>query len=161
ATLSVHGPSGPEPADVEGIVARGANWWPLAMARELDDAILMLRTNHLDVGTWLLKTAGDFDRTLACDAALAKNAGHWFVRETIGMLRRTLARLDASSRTMFALIENDSCFAGTLIELALAADRQYMLAVPGNDARPRVALSEMNFGPYPAVHGRSRLAARF
>jgi benzoyl-CoA-dihydrodiol lyase len=161
ATLTIRGPSAPEAAEADVIVARGAKWWPLAMARELDDAILMLRTNHLDTGTWILKTAGDIDRTLACDAALAQNAGHWFVRETIGMLRRTLARLDVTSRTMFALIEKGSCFAGTLLELALAADRQYMLALPGNDARPRMALSEVNFGAYPAVHGRSRLAARF
>jgi benzoyl-CoA-dihydrodiol lyase len=161
ATLTVRGPSGPEPAEAEGIVARGPKWWPLAMARELDDAILMLRTNHLEFGTWILATAGDLDCTLACDAALAKNAGHWFIRETIGMLRRTLARLEVSSRTMFALVEKGSCFAGTLLELALAADRQYMLALPGDATRPRIALSEMNFGAYPAVHGQSRLAARF
>jgi benzoyl-CoA-dihydrodiol lyase len=161
ATLTVRGPSGREPAETEGIVARGAKWWPLAMARELDDAILMLRTNHLEIGTWILKTAGDIDQTLACDAALAKNAHHWFVRETIGMLRRTLARLDVTSRTMFALIDKESCFAGTLLELALAADRQYMLALPGDAAQPRIALSEMNFSAYPAVHGQSRLAARF
>jgi benzoyl-CoA-dihydrodiol lyase len=161
ATLTVRGPSAPEPAEIEGIVARGANWWPLAMARELDDAILMLRTNHLEIGTWILETAGDIDRTLACDAVLAKNADHWFVRETVGMLRRTLARLDVTSRTMFALIGKEACFAGTLLELALAADRQYMLALPGDDARPRIALSEMNFGTYPAVHGQSRLTARF
>jgi benzoyl-CoA-dihydrodiol lyase len=161
ATLTVRGPSGPEPAEADAIVARGAKWWPLAMARELDDAILMLRTNHLEIGTWILDTAGDLESTLACDAALAKNAGHWFVRETIGMLRRTLARLDVTSRTMFALVRKGSCFAGTLLELALAADRQYMLALAGDAARPRIALSEMNFGAYPAVHGQSRLAARF
>ncbi|TMG85957.1 MAG: benzoyl-CoA-dihydrodiol lyase [Betaproteobacteria bacterium] len=161
ATLTVRSPSGSEPAEVDAIVARGAKWWPLAMARELDDAILMLRTNHLEIGTWILETAGDLDRTLACDAVLAKNAGHWFVRETIGMLRRTLARLDVTSRTMFALVGKGSCFAGTLLELALAADRQYMLALSGDAARPRIALSEMNFGAYPAVHGQSRLDARF
>ncbi len=161
ATLTVRGPSAPEPAGIDAIVARGARWWPLAVARELDDAILMLRTNHLEIGTWILQTAGDIDRTLGCDAALAVNASHWFVRETIGMLRRTLARLEVSSRTMFALIERDSCFAGTLLELALAADRQYMLALPGDETRPRIQLSEMNFGAYPAVHGQGRLAARF
>jgi len=98
---------------------------------------------------------------LACDAALATHAEHWFVRETIGMLRRTLARLDVTSRTLFALIEKGSCFGGTLLELALAADRQYMLSLPDDSARPRIAMSEMNFGAYPAVHGKSRLAARF
>ena len=105
ATLTVRGPYEPEPEWVDAIVARGAKWWPLAMARELDDAILMLRTNRLDIGTWIIKASGDIDRVLSCDAALAQNAGHWFVRETIGMLRRTLARLDVTSRTLFALIE--------------------------------------------------------
>ena len=160
-TLTVHGPLQPEPEWVEAIVTRGAKWWPLQMARELDDAILTLRTNRLDIGTWILKTAGDLDRVLACDAALAKNAQHWFVRETIGMLRRTLARLDVTSRTLFALIEKGSCFGGTLLELALAADRQYMTSLPDDAARPRIAISEMNFGAYPAVHGNSRIAARF
>jgi benzoyl-CoA-dihydrodiol lyase len=161
ATLTIRGPSGPEPAEPAAILARGAKWWPLAMARELDDAILVLRTNHAEIGTWLLRTAGDVDRVLACDGVLANNAGHWFIRETIGMLRRTLARLDVTSRTMFALVEKGSCFAGTLLELLLAADRQYMLALPGDAVRPQVALSEMNFGSYPAAHGQARLAARF
>jgi benzoyl-CoA-dihydrodiol lyase len=106
----------------------GASWWPLAMARELDDAILLLRTNELDIGTWVLKTEGDASHVLAADAALCRHQSHWFVRETIGMLRRTLARLDVTSRTLFALVEPGSCFAGTLFELALAADRSYMLA---------------------------------
>ena len=104
------------------------------MARELDDAILLLRTNELELGTWILKTAGDAAHVLAADAALARHRAHWFVRETIGMLRRTLARLDVTSRTLFALIEPGSCFAGTLLELALAADRSYMLALPGRRA---------------------------
>jgi benzoyl-CoA-dihydrodiol lyase len=161
ATLTVVAPARPEPEWEDAIVARGAAWWPLAMARELDDAILMLRTNHLDVGTWVMRTTGNPDHVLACDAALAKHAKHWFVRETIGMLRRTLARLDVTSRTLFALIDRESCFAGTLFELALAADRQYMLALPDDAARPRIVLSEMNFGAYPAVHRKSRIAARF
>ena len=161
ATLTVAAPATPEPEREDAIVARGAAWWPLAMARELDDAILMLRTNHLDIGTWILRSTGSPDHVLACDAVLARHAKHWFVRETIGMLRRTLARLAVTSRTLFALIHRDSCFAGTLFELALAADRQYMLALPDDDARPRITLSEMNFGAYPAVHGKSRIAARF
>jgi benzoyl-CoA-dihydrodiol lyase len=161
ATLTVRGPCEPEPESGDAIVARGAKWWPLAMARELDDAILMLRTNRLDIGTWILKSNGDIDRVLACDAALARNAQHWFVRETIGMLRRTLARIDVTSRTLFALIEKESCFAGTLLEIALAADRQYMMSLSDDSARPTIALSETNFGVYPAVHGQSRIAARF
>ncbi|WP_338615664.1 2,3-epoxybenzoyl-CoA dihydrolase [Pigmentiphaga sp. CHJ604] len=152
----------PEDVDVDGIVAAGADWWPMAMARELDDAILHMRTNELDIGTWLLKTQGDADRVLACDATLQRHAGNWFVREVTGLLRRTLARLDVSSRSLFALIEPGSCFAGTLAELAFAADRAYMLALPDEPGRaPRLTLSELNFGTYPMVNGQSRLARRF
>ena len=104
------------------------------MARELDDAILILRTNELEIGTWLLKTRGDIDAVLAVDATLAKHRDDWFVRETIGFLRRTLARLDVSSRTLFAIVDQGSCFAGTLAELALAADRSYMLQLPEGEA---------------------------
>ncbi len=162
ATLHVKAPSTAQPGDVEEIQTLGARWWPLAMARELDDAILMLRTNELDVGTWLLTTEGDIDRMLAVDATLARHATHWLVRETIGLLRRTFARLDVSSRTLIAKIDRGSCFAGTLIELALAADRSYMLDLPDEpDAVPSIAVSQMNFGAYPRVDGRSRLAARF
>ena len=161
ATLTVKAPAAAEPEWIDAIVARGAQWWPLAMARELDDAILMLRTNHLDIGTWIVRTEGNADHVLACDVALVRHAQQWFVRETMGMLRRTLARLDVTSRTLFALIDKGSCFAGTLLELALAADRQYMLAPSDNVAPPRIELSEMNFGAYPAVHRKSRIAARF
>jgi benzoyl-CoA-dihydrodiol lyase len=132
------------------------------MARELDDAILTMRTNEPAIGTWVLRTEGDIGAVLAVDASLRQHAQHWLVRETVGMLRRTLARLDVSSRTLFALIEPGSCFAGTLLELALAADRAYMLALPGEPERaPRIALGELNFGAYPMVNGKSRLAARF
>src|SRR6202162_4317530 len=150
------------PEDLDAILALGAAWWPLAMARELDDAILLLRTNELEIGTWLLKTRGDAALALAADATLRKNESNSFVRETIGMLRRTLARLDVTSRTLYALIEPGSCFAGTLCELALAADRSYMLALPDNEAgAPQVTLSAMNFGVYPMVNGLSRIGARF
>ena len=159
ATLTVRSPNGGQPEDISAILALGADWWPLQMGRELDDAILMLRTNELDAGTWLLRTAGDVDRVLAVDATLAKLADHWFVRETIGLLRRTLARLDVSSRTLIALVESGSCFAGTLAELALAADRTYMQDLP--EAAPQIALSEQNFGAYPRVDGLSRIEARF
>ncbi|MEO8133730.1 MAG: 2,3-epoxybenzoyl-CoA dihydrolase [Betaproteobacteria bacterium] len=162
ATLTVASPAAAQPDDVAGILALGADWWPLQMARELDDAILTLRTNHLDVGTWVLKTAGDADRVLAADAALAAHQTHWLVRETIGLLRRTLARLEVSSRTLIALVEPGSAFAGTLFELALAADRTYMLDLPdASPEAPTVALSAMNFGAYPRVDGLSRIAARF
>jgi len=131
------------------------------MARELDDAILLLRTNELDIGTWVLKTSGDASHVLAADATLLRHKSHWFVRETIGMLRRTLARLEVTSRTLFALIEPGSCFAGTLLELALAADRSYMLSSDEGTAAPKIALSKQNFGAYPMVNGEPRLAARF
>lgn len=160
ATLTLSAPSEAQPDDLNAILAAGVSWWPLQMARELDDAILMLRTNNLDIGTWLLKTRGDADAVLKVDQSLVKHKDNWFVRETIGMLRRTLARLDVTSRTLFALIEKGSCFAGTLLEIALAADRSYMLAVEGADA-PTIALSEMNFGPYPEVNGLTRIETRF
>ncbi len=162
ATVIVSAPSETSPADLSGILALGASWWPLKMARELDDAILLLRTNEHDIGTWILKTTGDPGLVLAADTALEQHRSNWFVRETIGMLRRTLARLDVTSRTLYALIERGSCFAGTLMELALAADRSYMLAAPADEAdAPKLVLSGMNFGEYPMVNGLARLAARF
>jgi benzoyl-CoA-dihydrodiol lyase len=162
ATLTVAAPSAAIANGIDGIVAAGASWWPLLMARELDDAILMLRTNDLEIGTWVLKTTGNAEFVLDADAALAKHQNHWFVREVIGMLRRTLARLDVTSRTMIALVERDSCFAGTLAELLLAADRSFMLSLPDDPQQePKIALSEMNFGSYPMVNGRYRIAARF
>ena len=159
ATFTVKAPSGRQASDIAAIEAAGASWWPLAMARELDDAILSMRTNELEIGTWILKTEGDAAHVLACDATLKARSGNGFVREVIGFIRRTLARLDVSSRTLYALIEPGSCFAGTLAELALAADRTYMLDAPAN--APSLTLSEMNFGAYPMVNGQSRLARRF
>jgi benzoyl-CoA-dihydrodiol lyase len=162
ATLTVKGPPEGVPDGVAAIHAQGAGWWPLTMARELDDAILMLRTNELDVGTWVLKTQGDVERMLAVDATLARLGTDWLVRETIGLLRRTLARLDVTSRTLFALVEPGSCFAGTLAELALAADRSYMLELLDDpDTAPRLSLSSLNFGAYPRVDGRARIESRF
>ncbi|HWI12474.1 MAG TPA: 2,3-epoxybenzoyl-CoA dihydrolase, partial [Burkholderiaceae bacterium] len=162
ATLTVKAPSGAQPTDVAGIEAAGSAWYPLQMARELEDAILHLRTNELDIGTWLLKTEGSVADVLAMDATLQANASHWFVRETIGLLRRTLARLDVSSRSMFALVERGSCFAGTLLEIALAADRSYMLALPDEpETAPKIALSAMNFGTFPMVSQETRLQRRF
>jgi benzoyl-CoA-dihydrodiol lyase len=164
ATITVRGPQANQPQTVEEIHAAGDSWWPLAMARELDDAILMLRTNELELGLLLLKTEGEISAVLEMDKVLAGLRGAWLVRETVGLLRRTAARLDVTSRSMFAIIEPGSCFAGTLLELALAADRSYMLA--GSDdgsEKPsiQIALSEMNFGLLPMVNGRSRLETRF
>src|SRR5262249_22184857 len=149
-------------AEIAGIEAAGAAWWPLAMARQLDDAILSLRTNELDIGTWVLKTEGDARAVLDVDAALVAHREHWLVRETIGLLRRTCARLDVSSRSLSALIGRGSCFAGMLAELALAADRAYMLALPDDpDRAPRLTLDDMSFGMLPLVSGQSRLQRRF
>jgi len=159
-TLTVRAPQEAGPQDIEGILAAGANWWPLQMARELDDTILSLRTNELELGLWIVKTEGDSQMVLAADAALLRHRDHWFVREVIGQLRRTLARLEVSSRSLYAVIEPDSCFAGTLLELALAADRVYMRDT-AEGAEPSVTLDEMNFGPLPIVNGLTRLEARF
>jgi benzoyl-CoA-dihydrodiol lyase len=162
ATFTVKAPTGTQPSDVAGIEAAGAAWYPLQMARELDDAILSMRTNELDIGTWLIKTEGDAAAVLAMDATLQANRSHWLVRETVGLLRRTFSRLDVSSRSLFALIEPGSCFAGTLFELALACDRSYQLVLPDDAVRaPRIGVSEANFGSYPMVTGFSRLQRRF
>jgi benzoyl-CoA-dihydrodiol lyase len=151
AEITVKGPA-------KAALERSCEWYPLRLARELDRAILDLRTNQLDIGLWILKTQGDPLKVLEVDSVLNDNASDWFVRETLGFLRRTLSRLDVSSRSMFAVIEPGSCFAGTLMELALAADRSYMLDVEDG---PRLALSPLNYGAYPMANGISRLAARF
>jgi benzoyl-CoA-dihydrodiol lyase len=161
ATLTVHAPEGNQPASIAEIHEAADQWWPLQMAREVDDAILMLRTNELELGLWLLKTSGSIDAVLAADRLMLKERTDWLVRETIGLLRRALARLDVSSRSMYAIIKPGSCFAGVLFELALAADRSYMLAVPEEDHSPAIALDEFNFGLLPAVSGRGHLDTRF
>ncbi|EHP38253.1 benzoyl-CoA-dihydrodiol lyase [Cupriavidus basilensis OR16] len=162
ATFTVKGPSATQPASVAAIAEAGAAWYPLQLARELEDAILSMRTNELDIGTWLIKTEGDAANVLAMDATLLANQDHWLVRETIGLLRRTFSRLDVSSRSLFALIEPGSCFAGTFLELALACDRSYHLALPDDEARaPKITVAETNFGLYPMATGQSRLGRRF
>ena len=162
ATITVKAPSGAQPQTVEAILQAGVNWWPLQVARELEDAILQMRTNELDIGIWLIKTQGDAAAVLASDAVMFANKDNWFVRETIGLLRRTFSRLDVSSRSLFALIEPGSCFAGTLLELALACDRSYQLILPDDDnASPKITVSDVNFGIYPMATKQSRLARRF
>jgi benzoyl-CoA-dihydrodiol lyase len=151
ATLTV---KGPEAVKLE----RNADWYPLRLARELDRAILDLRHNYLDIGLWVLKSQDSLKNVLELDSLLQQQKGDWFVRETIGYLRRTLSRLDVSSRSIFAIIEKGSCFAGTLMELVLAADRSYMLDIEDG---PQIALSEMNFGAYPMANGLSRLETHF
>ncbi|MFM7972935.1 MAG: enoyl-CoA hydratase-related protein, partial [Betaproteobacteria bacterium] len=162
ATFTVKAPAGAQPTDVAGIEAAGSNWYPLQLARELEDAILNMRTNELDIGTWLIKTQGDSAAVLAMDSVLAAHQAHWFVRETTGLLRRTLSRLDVSSRSLFALAEEGSCFAGTFLEMALACDRIYHLALPdAPEKAPVLTVGELNFGTYPMATDESRLQRRF
>jgi len=157
ATLTIKAPESTGPASIEEILVAGAEWWPLHMSRELDDAILSLRANQLELGLWILKTEGERKNVLAADSLLFSNRDHWFVREVIGMMRRTFARIEVTSRSLYALVEPGSCFAGSLLELALAADRTYML----DDPQCSIALSEMNFGQMEAANRLTRLDARF
>ncbi len=162
ATFTVKAPGGDQPADIDAIETQGADWYPLTLARELDDAILSMRTNEPVLGTWLIKTEGDAAAVLAMDDTLMAHQDHWLVRETIGLLRRSLSRFDVSSRSLFALIEEGSCFAGSFLELALACDRSYHLALPDDpDATPKICVGEVNFGLYPMVTGESRMGRRF
>ncbi len=162
ATWTVSGPGARQPGDLAAIETAGIDWYPLVLARELEDAILEMRTNELEIGTWLIKTEGDVDAVLAMDATLLANQDHWLVRETIGLLRRSFSRFDVASRSLFALIEPGSCFAGSLLELALVCDRSYQLALPDDEAKaPKLAVSELNFGMYPMITGQSRLQRRF
>ena len=164
ATFQLRGPVAAPPQDAAAIRAEGCDFWPLALARELDDAILHLRFNEPELGTWILTTAGEPANVAAADAALLANAGDWLVREITLYLKRTLKRLDVSSRSLIALIEPGSCFTGTLLELALAADRSYMLdgAFEGSNLVPAtVRPTAMNFGPLPMCNGLTRLESRF
>jgi benzoyl-CoA-dihydrodiol lyase len=160
-TLTIRAPESVPTYTVESALAAGAGWWPLQMARELDDAILTLRTNELDLGLWILKATGNAEAVLASDAFVLGHQDNWFVREVLGMMRRTFARIDVSSRSLYAIVEPGSCFAGTLFELALAADRVYMRDSQDGANVARVVLSRMNFGALPMVNGLSRMAARF
>jgi len=164
ADVTVAGPAGPPPTTLQGIHALGVSFWPLALARELDDLILHLRTNEEEIGIWVFRTAGSADLVEVYDRLLAEHQGDWLAREIRLYWKRTVKRLDVSSRSIFALIEPGACFAGTLLELALAADRSYMLSgARQGDGRPpaMVRLSELNFGAYPMPNGLTRLANRF
>ncbi len=164
AKLRVMGPAAAPPADAAAVHAQGAAFWPLALARELDDAMMHLRLNETEIGTWVLQSQGDADLVEAYDALLAKESSNWLVREIVLYWKRTLKRLDVSSRSLIALVEPGSCFAGTLFEIVLAADRSYMLdgAFEGsNQEAAAIRLTPMNFGPYPMGNGLTRLATRF
>jgi benzoyl-CoA-dihydrodiol lyase len=158
AEITVQAPQGTPPADAAAALGVGAGWYPLRLARELDHAILHLRTNESEIGTWLLRTRGQATNILAHDAFLARESGHWFVRASLGALRRTLNRLEVSSRGMYAIADRESCFAGTLLELALAADRCYMLDAEDG---PAITLSGATFGLYRTLRGGTRIAERF
>lgn len=164
AEITVKGPENECPADVAAAEAEGAAFWPLALARELDHLIVHLRFNETEIGTWVFRTEGDPDRVAAYDDFLAANADNWLMREITLYLKRTLKRVDVTSRTLFAFIEPGSCFTGTLLELALACDRSFMLDGRfEGDNRPPAALrlTGLNFGPYPMVHGLTRLESRY
>ena len=167
ANFLVKGPAEAPPGGVSGILAAGDSFWPLALARELDDAILHLRLNESEAGTWVFRSQGDSNLVAAFDDLLLENASNWLVREITLYLKRTLKRLDVSSRSLITLIEPGSCFAGTLLELALAADRCYMLdgifedETDSSDVPASVRPTGMNFGPLPMVNGVTRLDGRF
>lgn len=163
ATIIVQAPDRAPPQDAAAIHAAGDQFWPLAVARELDDAILELRANEGDIGTWVFRTQGDAQNVLAADRALLDNKADWLVREITLYLKRTLKRIDVSSRSLLALIDQESCFVGTLLELALAADRSFMLdgTMEGSNLPPAsIQLSGMNFGPLPMGNGLTRLQRR-
>jgi benzoyl-CoA-dihydrodiol lyase len=169
--ISVKGPHNDPPADIAGATAQGAAFWPLAVTRELDDLILDLRTNENELGTWVFRTEGDAALVLAHDDLLLNNKGDWFANEVLHYLKRTLRRLDVTSRSLIAAIEPGSCFAGSLLELALAADRSFQLAGVFEDKDPdadsntgqpaTVTLGEMNLGPLTMSNGLTRLQTRF
>jgi benzoyl-CoA-dihydrodiol lyase len=166
AEITVRGPDNDAPAGIDQVHSQGAAFWVLALTRELDDLILDLRSNELELGTWVFRTSGDPRRVLAYDALLLDNRDDWLVNEIILYLKRTLKRLDVTSRSLIALIEPGSCFAGSLFELALAADRSFHLAGVFEDADPdaepaAVTVGAMNLGPLPMGNGLSRLATRF
>ncbi len=164
ARFRIAGPAEAPPADATAVHAQGAAFWPLTLARSLDDAMMHLRLNETEIGTWLLTSQGDGTLVQAYDTLLAKESADWLVREIVLFWKRTLKRLDVSSRSLIALVEPGSCFTGTLLEIALAADRSYMLdGVFEGSNLPAAALrlTSMNFGPYPMGNGLTRLASRF
>jgi benzoyl-CoA-dihydrodiol lyase len=162
--ISIAAPEAGPPDDIDGLIAQGAAFWPLQVARELDDAILHLRINELEIALLVFKSHGERALVLSHDAFLEANRAHWLVNEIRHYWKRVLKRIDVTSRTLVTLVEPGSCFAGTLAELVFAADRSYMLigTIQGdNRPAPAIALSAMNFGPYPMSHGLTRLQSRF
>jgi benzoyl-CoA-dihydrodiol lyase len=164
ATITLRGPASAPPASAEAMTALGSEFWPLKLARELDDAILNIRLNELEVAAIVFKSSGDPAQVLTYDKFLDANKDHWLAREIRGLWKRVLKRVDLTSRSLVTLIEPGSCFAGALAELVFASDRSYMLiGTRGGDNRPPAAmmLGDCNFGPYPMSNGLTRLACRF
>jgi benzoyl-CoA-dihydrodiol lyase len=164
ATVSIQAPEASPPADIDGMIGQGSSFWPLQVARELDDAILHLRINELETAMLVFKSHGERANVLACDAFLEANKAHWLVNEIRQYWKRVLKRIDVTSRTLVTLVEPGSCFVGTLAELVFAADRSYMLIGSrqgDNRAPPTIELTAMNFGPYRMSHGLTRLQSRF
>jgi benzoyl-CoA-dihydrodiol lyase len=164
--ITVHGPTEAPPADAAAVLAQGVGYWPLAVTRALDDLVLRLRTNEQELGTWVFRSEGDVDQVLAYDTQLRDLADDWFVNETVHFYKRLLKRLDVTSRSLFSVIEPGSCFAGLLLEIPLASDRQYMLDGVYEDVDPdavpaTIVLTESNDGSYPMGNGITRLASRF
>jgi len=164
ATITIKAPDAAPPADIDSMIAQGASYWPLQVARELDDAVLHLRINELQTAMLLFKSHGERANVVACDAFLETHKAHWLVNEIRQYWKRVLKRIDVTSRTLVTLVEPGSCFVGTLAELVFAADRSYMLIGSrqgDNRAPPTLELTAMNFGPYPMSHGLTRLQSRF
>ncbi|MBY0290218.1 MAG: 2,3-epoxybenzoyl-CoA dihydrolase [Mycobacteriaceae bacterium] len=164
--IVVSAPDAAPPPDADGVISQGADYWPLAFTRELDDLILHLRTNEIDLGTWVFRVVGERDRVRAYDRQLRELADDWFINEVIHYYKRTLKRLDVTSRSLFAVIEPGSAYVGLLLELALASDRQYMLEGVYEDAEPDASpaaleVTESNFGAFPMGNGLTRLESRF
>jgi benzoyl-CoA-dihydrodiol lyase len=163
--IEVRGPSGSAPQDVEQVHAQGADFWTLALTRELDDLVLDLRTNEPELGTWVFRSVGDASEVLAHDAVLLAHREDWLVNEIVHYLKRTLKRLDVTSRSLITLVEPGSCFAGSLLELVLTADRSFQLAGAFVDVDPDAApaaltIGDMNLGPLPMGNGLTRLQTR-
>ena len=164
ANIHIIGPKSDDVIDINEVVKMGSNWWALKFARELEDLILLLRTNELEVGVLTITSEGSTDDILSVTSILEDNKNIWFINEITGLLRRTLSRLDMSSRSIFTIIDNNSCFSGLLAELLFAADRTYMLnnsMSPENTKGPFITLSDINFISLEMVNGLSRLATRF
>lgn len=162
ATFTVHTPQTDQAKTIHDAHALGHTWYPLALAREIEDAVLHMRTNECETGLWLIKTKGNASQILALDQFLTEHQTHWLVQETTAYLRRTFSRLDLSARSLFAIVDEGSCFTGTLLELALVCDRIYHLARPDEpQTAPVICVTQTNFNLYPMVTGQSRLDRRF